>query len=100
MASYGYGGNNEGWKEYRKYALAETLKDLIIDMEGEGKFIGLREGQKPYVEVDEPSRGVNIRNIRSLKRDHQYELIERADKRYLSVNVANNENHIEQNYGN
>jgi hypothetical protein len=87
MACYGYGSNNEGWKEYRKYSLAKILKDLINDMEGEGKFVGLREGQKSYVEVDEPYRGVNIRNIRSLERDHQYELIERADKRYLSVMI-------------
>jgi hypothetical protein len=55
-------------------------------MEGEGRFIGLREGQKLYSEVDEPYGGVNIRNIRSLKGDRQYEIIECADKRYLSAN--------------
>lgn len=41
MASYGFGNNNVGWKESRKNKLAEILKGLVQDMEGEGKFIGL-----------------------------------------------------------
>jgi hypothetical protein len=85
MASYGFGINNIGWKEAKKDALAKALKELVEDMEGEGKFIGLVQGQKPYVQVDEPSPGVAIINITYLTREFQFELIERADKRYAGV---------------
>ncbi|HZA71096.1 MAG TPA: hypothetical protein VE548_15485 [Nitrososphaeraceae archaeon] len=85
MASYGFGNNNVGWKESRKNKLAEILKGLLQDMEGEGKFIGLIQGQKPYVQIDEPSRGVTIMNITYLTREFQLELIERADKKYADV---------------
>lgn len=85
MATYGFGNNNVGWKESRKNKLADTLKGLVQDMEGEGKFIGLVQGQKPYIQVDEPSRGVTIMNITYLTREFQLELIERADKRYADV---------------
>lgn len=63
MASYGFGDHNEGWKESKKDTLAEELMVLVEDMECEGKFIGLKQGQKPYVQVDEPYRGVAIMNI-------------------------------------
>jgi hypothetical protein len=76
MTSYGFGGNNEGWKESRKDILAEALKVLVEDMECEGKFIGLKQGQKPYVQVDEPYRGVTIMNIAFLKKEYQHGLIE------------------------
>lgn len=47
--------------------LAEVLKGLVEDMKCERKFVGLREGQKPFVEVDERYRGVTIMNIIHLK---------------------------------
>jgi len=46
MTRYGFGDNNEGWKESRKDNLAEVLKGLVEDMKCERKFVGLREGQK------------------------------------------------------
>lgn len=85
MASYGFGNNNVGWKESRKNKLAEILKGLVQDMEGEGKFIGIIQRQKPYVQIDEPSRGVTVMNITYLTREFQVELIERADKKYTEV---------------
>jgi hypothetical protein len=88
MASYGFGDYNEGWKESKKDTLAEELMVLVEDMECEGKFIGLKQGQKPYVQVDEPYRGVAIMNIAFLKKEYRHELIERADKRYLTVMTA------------
>jgi hypothetical protein len=54
-------------EESRKDNLAEVLKGLVEDMEWERKFVGLREGQKPFVEVDERNRGVTIMNITHLK---------------------------------
>ena len=47
----------KGWKESRKDNLAEVLKGLVEDMKWERKFVGLREGQKPFVEIDERNRG-------------------------------------------
>jgi hypothetical protein len=88
MASYGFGDYNEGWKESKKDTLAEELMELVEDIEREGKFIGLKQGQRPYVQVDEPYRGVAIMNIAFLKKEYQNELIERADKRYLTVMTA------------
>ena len=41
MSSYGFGPNDRGWNESKKGILANTLRGLIDDMEGEGKFIGL-----------------------------------------------------------
>lgn len=67
MTRYRFGDNNEGWKESRKDNLAEVLKGLVEDMKCERKFVGLREGQKPFVEVDERYRGVTIMNIIHLK---------------------------------
>lgn len=69
MASYGFGDSNEGWKESRKHALAESLNELIQDMEGEGKFIGLKEGEKQFVEFDERYKGVAIRNKTHMKKN-------------------------------
>lgn len=54
-------------------------------MQGEGKFIGLSQGEKPYVQVDEPHRGVIIMNLSYLEKKFQYELIERANKLFLSI---------------
>lgn len=52
---------------------------------GEGKFIDLIQGQKPYVQVDEPYRDVTIPNIEILNNEYQHSAvtIERADKSYL-----------------
>lgn len=85
MASYGFGINNKRWNESKKESLAKTLKELVEDMEGEGKFIGLTQGQKPYVQVDAPYRGVIIMNIAYIAKEFQYELVERANKKYLDV---------------
>jgi hypothetical protein len=85
MVSYGFGINNKGWNESKKNSLAKALEGLVEDMEGEGKFIGLARGQKPYVQVDEPYRGVIIMNVSYLAKEYQYELIERANKRYLAL---------------
>ena len=51
----------------------------------EGKFVGLTRGQKPYVQVDDPTPGVNIMNVGYLAREFQYELVEGANKKYLDV---------------
>ncbi|MGH9953014.1 MAG: hypothetical protein ACRD5J_15465 [Nitrososphaeraceae archaeon] len=47
MASCGFGLNNEGWNESKKGSLAKALKELVEDMEDEGKFIGLVLRRKP-----------------------------------------------------
>jgi hypothetical protein len=91
MVNYGFGINNKGWKDSKKNSLAKLLKELFEDMEGEGKLIGLVQGQKPYVLVDEPSPGVTIMNITYLTKEFQHELIERADKRYLAVMSGSDE---------
>jgi hypothetical protein len=44
MASYGFSLNNKGWNESKKGILATALRELVDDMEGEGKFIGLTRG--------------------------------------------------------
>lgn len=85
MVNYGFGINNKGWKESKKNSLAKALKELVEDMEGEGKFIGLIQGQKPYVQVDEPSPGVAIMNISYLTEAFQHDLIEEANKRFQTV---------------
>lgn len=85
MANYGFGINNKRWNESKKESLAKTLKALVEDLEGEGKFIGLTRGQKPYIQVDEPYRGVFIMNIAYLAKEFQHELVERANKGYLAV---------------
>lgn len=54
-------------------------------MEGDGKFIGLARGQKPYVQVNEPFRGIAIMNV-SLTKEFQYELVERANKKISRSN--------------
>ena len=60
-------------------------------MEGEGKFIGLARGQKPYVRVDEPSPGVTIMNISYLAKEFQHEIVERANKRHFEVMTGTEE---------
>lgn len=90
MASYGYGNNDRGWNESKKGILAKTLRGLIDDMEGEGKFIGLTRGQRPYVLVDEPSRGVTIMNTAYLTKEFQHDLIKRANKNYQEVMLDEN----------
>lgn len=85
MVNYGFGINNDGWKESKKNSLAKALKELVEDMDGEGKFIGLVQGQKPYVQVDEPSPGVAIMNISYLTTAFQHDLIEEANKRFQTV---------------
>lgn len=85
MASYEFGISNKGWNESKKNSLVKVLRGLVDDMEGEGKFIGLAQGQKPYVQVDEPYLGVNIMNVSYIAKEFQYELIERANKGYLAV---------------
>jgi hypothetical protein len=87
MASYGFGPNNKGWNETKKGILAKALRELIEDMEGEGKFIGLTRGQRPYVLVDEPSRGVIVMNTAYLTKDFQHDLIKRANKRYQAITL-------------
>ena len=91
MASYGFGLNNKGWNESRKGILAKALKELVEDIEGEGKFIGLTRGQRPYVLVDEPSRGVTIMNIAYLTKEFQHDLVRRANGRYLDVMTGTQE---------
>lgn len=91
MASYGFGLNNKGWNESKKHVLAKALKELVEDMEGEGKFIGLSRGQKPFVQVDDPTRGVIIMNVSYLAKGFQCELIERANRKYMSVMSDANE---------
>ena len=90
MASYGYGNNDRGWNESKKGILAKTLRGLIDDMEGEGKFIGLTRGQRPYVLADEPSRGVTIMNTAYLTKEFQHDLIKRANKKYPEVMLDEN----------
>lgn len=85
MVSYGFGINNKGWKESKKNSLAKALKELVEDMEGEGKFIGLVQGQKPYVQVDEPSPGVAIMNISYLTEPVQHDLFKEANKRFRTL---------------
>jgi hypothetical protein len=85
MVNYGFGINNKGWKESRKNSLAKALKELGEDREGEGQCIGLVQGQKPYVQVDEPSPGVAIMNISYLTEAFQHDLIEEANKRFQTV---------------
>ena len=85
MVIYGFGINNKGWKESKKNSLAKALKELVEDMEGEGKYIGLVQGQKPYVQIDEPSPGVAIMNISYLTEAFQDDLIEEANKRFQTV---------------
>lgn len=85
MVNYGFGINNKGWKESKKNSLAKALKELVEDMEGEGKFIGLVQGQKPYVQVDEPSPGVAIMNISYLTGAFQHDLFKEANKRFRAL---------------
>ena len=85
MAGYGFGPNNKEWNEAKKGILAKALRELIEDMEGEGKFIGLTRGQRPYVLVDEPSRGVTIMNTAYLTKEFQHDLIKRANKKYQEI---------------
>jgi len=84
MVNYGFGINNKGWKKSKKNSLAKALKELVEDMESEGKFIGLVQGQKPYVQVDEPSPGVAIMNISYITEAFQH-LIGEANKRFQTV---------------
>ena len=91
MVNYGFGINNNGWKKSKKNSLAKALKELVEDMEGEGKFIGLVQGQKPYVQVDEPSSGVAIMNISFLTEAFQNDLIGEANKRFQAVMSEVNE---------
>src|ERR687897_2222879 len=90
MTSYGFGLNNKGWNESKKSILATALRELVDDMEGEGKFIGLTRGQRPYVLVDEPSRGVTIMNTAYLTKEFQHDLIKRANKKYQEVMLDEN----------
>ena len=62
-----------------------------MDMESEGKLIGLVQGQKPYVQVDEPSSGVAIMNISFLTEAFQHDLIGEANKRFQAVMSEVNE---------
>ena len=91
MVNYGFSINNNGWKKSKKNSLAKALKELVEDMEGEGKFIGLVQGQKPYVQVDEPSSGVAIMNISFLTEAFQHDLIGEANKRFQAVMSEVNE---------
>jgi hypothetical protein len=90
MASYGFGLNNKGWNESKKGILAKALRELVDDMESEGKFIGLARGQRPYVLDDEPSRGVTIMNTAYLTKEFQRDLIKRANKKYQEVMLDEN----------
>ena len=83
MVNYGFGINNNGWKKSKKNSLAKALKELVEDMEG--------EGQKPYVQVDEPSSGVAIMNISFLTEAFQHDLIGEANKRFQAVMSEVNE---------
>ena len=85
MVNYGFGINNKGWKESKKNSLAKALKELVEDMEGEGKFIGLVQGQKPYVQVDEPSPGVAVMNLSYLTEAFQHDLFKEANKRFRTL---------------
>ena len=78
MASYGFGHKNKGWNESKKAILAKALRELVDD-------IGLTRGQRPYVLVDEPSRGVTIMNTAYLTKEFQHDLIKRANKKYQEV---------------
>jgi hypothetical protein len=85
MASYRFSHNNKGWNESKKDVLAKALRELVDDMEGEGKFIGLTKGQRPYILIDEPSRGVTIMNLGYLTKDFQDDLINGANKKYKDI---------------
>lgn len=85
MASYGFSHDNKGWNESKKGVLARALRDLVDDMEGEGKFIGLTKGQRPDILVDEPSKGVTIMNLSYLTKDFQDDLIKGANKKYNDI---------------
>jgi hypothetical protein len=85
MASYGFSHNNKGWNESKKGMLARALRELVDDMEGEGKFVGLTKGQRPYILIDEPSRGVTIMNLSYLTKDFQDDLIKVANKKYKDI---------------
>jgi hypothetical protein len=91
MASYGFGPNSKGWNESKKGILAKVLKELVEDIEDEGKFIGLTRGQRPYVLVDEPSRGITIMNIDYMPKEFQHDTIRRANWRYLDVMAGTHE---------
>ena len=39
-------------------------------------------GQRPYVLVDEPSRGVTIMNTAYLTKEFQHDLFKKANKKY------------------
>ncbi|HZB73629.1 MAG TPA: hypothetical protein VE378_02690 [Nitrososphaeraceae archaeon] len=88
MASYGFGLNNKGWNESKKGILAKALSELVDD--DEGKFIGITRGQRLYVLVDEPSRGVIIMNTTYLTKEFQHDLIKRANKKYHKVMLDEN----------
>src|SRR5919106_5192292 len=91
MASYGFGLSNKGWNESKKGILAKALSELVelVD-DDEGKFIGITWGQRPYVLVDEPSRGVIIMNTTYLTKEFQHDLIKRANKKYQDVMLDEN----------
>jgi hypothetical protein len=57
---------------------------------GEGKFIGLTRGQRPYVLVDEPSIGVTIMNTSYLTKEFQHDLIKKANERYQEIMLDQN----------
>ena len=90
MINYRYNNNDRGCNESQKGILANTLRKLIDEMEGKGKFIGLTRGQRLYVLVDEPSRGVTIMNTAYLTKEFQHDLIKRANKRYHEVMLDKN----------
>ena len=91
MSNYGFGLNNNSWNESRKDALATALRNLIEDIEVDAKFIGLTRGQRPYVLVDEPARGITIMNIAYLAKEFQNDLINGANRRYLDVMTGRQE---------
>jgi hypothetical protein len=72
-------------RNLKRIPLLKQLKELVDDMEGEGKFIGLVQGQKPYVQVDEPSPGVAIMNISYLTEAFQHDLFKEANKRFRTL---------------
>jgi hypothetical protein len=91
MVNYGFSINNKGWKESRKSSLVKALRGLLEDMEGEGKFIGLVQGQKPYIQADESSSGAAIMNITYLTKKFQHDLIQQVDKKYHAIMTGTEE---------
>jgi hypothetical protein len=92
LVNYGYGPTSKGWKDDRKYKLAEAFRDLLIDLkltrndEVESGDTGmLHNYPEPYVEVDNLYEGVRIRKITNLTEEQMDQLIPKAEEIYKKI---------------